>query len=139
MSKYTGDLWSANFLGGKARDEYNEPFGAEQGWWEGRGRGEEGERGLRDVVEEIFVVAGGDEVLVDSIRIMAGRLEVSFPPPFLSIIYTSLSLSLVMRFIAHVIESGLCGIEDLALFTTHDLFAHTILYLAFPSSPPTII
>ena len=72
-----GNLWSANFLAGKKRDEYNEPITAEIGWWESGGGGEKGE-GLKGIVEEIFVGCGGDEILVDSQRVMMGRLEVSF-------------------------------------------------------------
>ena len=66
-----------NFLGGKERDAYNEPIVAEQRWWETGGieEGIEG-AGLRDAVEEIFIVGGMDEILLDSIKVMAGRLEV---------------------------------------------------------------
>lgn len=67
-------MWSANFLGGKKRDEYNEPINAEMGWWESGG--EKGD-GLKGIVDDIFVGCGGDEILVDSIKIMMGRLEVS--------------------------------------------------------------
>lgn len=62
-------------MGGKRRDEYNEPINAEQGWWETGG--ELGE-GLKGVVGEMLVVGGGDEILLDSIRVMMERLEVSF-------------------------------------------------------------
>ncbi len=59
------NLWSSNFLGGKPRDQYNEPIVAEAEWW----------RGLR--VEEVLVVAGGDEVLLDSTKTFEGKLQVS--------------------------------------------------------------
>ena len=90
-------MWSANFLGGKKRDEYNEPINAEQGWWESGGgvEGAEG-KGLRGLVEEMLVVGGGDEILLDSIRVMMVRLEVSYLPfssnliSYLSFLYESL-------------------------------------------------
>ena len=59
------NLWSGSFLGGSKRDAYNEPLSAEPSWW----------KGLDGVVEEILIVAGGDEVLVDSIRELARRFE----------------------------------------------------------------
>jgi len=61
------DLWYKSFLGGRARDGYNEPVAAEEGWW----------NGLEGVVGEVLVLAGGDEVLVDCIRVLGGRLAVS--------------------------------------------------------------
>ncbi len=61
----SANLWSSNFLGGKPRDQYNEPMVAEAEWW----------RGLR--VEEVLVVAGGDEVLLDSTKAFEGKLQVS--------------------------------------------------------------
>ena len=51
-------IWSSSFLGGKPRDAYNEPLSVDPSWWEG----------LDGVVEEILIVGGADEVLVDSIR-----------------------------------------------------------------------
>ena len=65
VSSHIGNVWSSSFLGGKPRDGYNEPLSADLGWW----------KGLDGVVEEILVVAGGDEVLLDSIREFARRLE----------------------------------------------------------------
>lgn len=62
-SSYT-DIWSRNFLGGKPRDEYNEPMRAEAEWW----------RGLR--AEEVLMVAGGDEILLDSIKVFFGKVKV---------------------------------------------------------------
>lgn len=59
------DLWSSNFLGGKPRDQYNEPMTADAEWW----------RGLR--ADEVLVVAGGDEILLDSIKAFEGKLKVS--------------------------------------------------------------
>lgn len=63
-----GDLWSANFLGTSSRDEYNEPGErTDEQWW----------AGLQDVVAEIFIVGGQDEILADSIREMERKLKVS--------------------------------------------------------------
>ncbi len=61
------DLWYKSFLGGRARDGYNEPVAAEEGWW----------NGLEGLVGEVLVLAGGDEVLVHGIRVLGGRLAVS--------------------------------------------------------------
>ena len=74
VSDYIGNLWSANFLGGKPRDEYNEPITAAQEWWE---EGVDG-KGLKDIVERPFVVGGGVEVLLDSIKAVGARLQVGF-------------------------------------------------------------
>ncbi len=66
VSTVVGDKWSQSFVGDRARDGYNEPLSAEQGWWEG----------LDTVVREIMVVGGGDETLLDCIRELAKRFEV---------------------------------------------------------------
>ena len=63
------DLWRASFLGGKARDEYNEPLAAEEGWW----------KGVDGLLGKVLVCGGGDEVLVDGIRELAKRLDVHHP------------------------------------------------------------
>lgn len=65
VSAACADLWSSNFLGGKPRDQYNEPIAAGAEWW----------RGLK--AEEVLVVAGGDEILLDSIKTFEGKLKVS--------------------------------------------------------------
>ena len=59
------DAWSSSFLGGKPRDQYNEPITADAEWW----------RDLK--AEEILVVGGGDEILLDSIKTFAGKVKVS--------------------------------------------------------------
>jgi len=56
----TGNLWSSEFLGTKwphtNKDNYNEAIGAPAEWW-------------RNVpAEEILIVAGKDEVMVDGIK-----------------------------------------------------------------------
>ncbi|KAK4695550.1 hypothetical protein P7C71_g2233, partial [Lecanoromycetidae sp. Uapishka_2] len=66
VSARAGDKWSQSFLGGKEKDAYNEPLSADPGWW----------RGLDDVVRDIMVVGGGDEVLIDCIRELARQFEV---------------------------------------------------------------
>ena len=66
VSPNAGNQWSESFLGGKAKDGYSEPLSAEEGWWDG----------LKDVVEEIFMAGGGDEILVDPIRELARQYKV---------------------------------------------------------------
>ena len=61
----SSNRWSDNFLGGKPRDEYNEPMTADPEWW----------RGLK--AEEVLVVCGSDEILVDSIKVFTGKVKVS--------------------------------------------------------------
>ena len=69
-----GDKWSQAFLGGRKRDGYNEPLAAEEGWW----------KGLDGVVRDIMIAAGSDEILVDCIRELSKRFNVSgnFDPNF---------------------------------------------------------
>lgn len=67
VSSFLGDTWSTNFLGGAPRDQYNEPIRADMEWW----------NALKDVVDEIFTVGGGDEILYDSILETHRKLEVS--------------------------------------------------------------
>lgn len=63
------DEWSTTWLGGAKPDGYNEPLSLPDGdaWWDG----------LPGVFREVQVVAGGDEILLDSIRELAKRLQVS--------------------------------------------------------------
>ncbi len=65
VSPVSADLWSSNFLGGKPRDQYNEPITAEAEWW----------RDLK--AEEVLIVCGGNEILLDSIKAFGGKLKVS--------------------------------------------------------------
>ena len=67
VSPNAGNQWSESFLGGKEKDGYNEPLSASAGWWDG----------LKDVVEEVFMAGGGDEILVDPIRELARQYKVS--------------------------------------------------------------
>ena len=60
------NIWSGNFLGGKPRDKYNEPMTADPEWW----------RGLR--AEEVLMVTGGDEILLDSIKAFCGKMKVDY-------------------------------------------------------------
>ncbi|KAL8826711.1 MAG: hypothetical protein Q9191_003636 [Dirinaria sp. TL-2023a] len=69
LTAFLGETWSATFVGKAARDNYNEPIRTDVEWW----------RGLKDVVKEIFVVGGADELLVDSIKEMARKLETAHP------------------------------------------------------------
>lgn len=52
-------------MGGAAPDNYNQPLRAPASWWEG----------LK--VEEVLIIAGADEVLVDYVKELAGKIEVS--------------------------------------------------------------
>ena len=63
------DDWSASFLGGAPIDAYNEPLclSADDPWWQGLDR----------VVENVLILAGEDEILLDSILEMRDRLDVS--------------------------------------------------------------
>lgn len=63
------DIWSASFLGKSTRDNYNEPIRTDVEWW----------RGLKDIVKEILVTGGTDELLIDSIKEMARKLEAAHP------------------------------------------------------------
>ena len=61
------NYWSKSFLGGKKSDAYSEPLLAEQEWW----------NGLDGVVEEILIVGGGGEVLLDVIKELGRRFELA--------------------------------------------------------------
>lgn len=58
--------WSAYFMGAADPDNYNQPFLAAAGWW----------AGLNEVVQDVRVTAGTDEVLVDDISAFAEILKV---------------------------------------------------------------
>lgn len=58
------DRWIDAFMGSAPPDNYNQPYRAPAEWW----------KDLR--AEEILVVAGAHEVLVDSIRDLGRRIEV---------------------------------------------------------------
>ena len=60
-----GETWAHSFLGGREADAWNEPLRAPEDWWDAS----------EDVVEEVLIVGGADEVLVDSIRELARRLK----------------------------------------------------------------
>ena len=66
VSPGAGNRWSQSFLGGKEKDGYNEPLSATLGWW----------NDLKEVVEEILIVGGGDEILVDPIRELGRQYKV---------------------------------------------------------------
>lgn len=61
--------WSALFLGDAPRDPYNEPLTAASEWWDGV------------PVDEILIVAGAHDILVDDIKAMAIKLEVGLEKP----------------------------------------------------------
>ena len=63
------DVWSTAFLAGRERDGWNEPLSASGHWWQG----------LENVVSEVLVQGGADEILIDSIKELAKRLEAAHP------------------------------------------------------------
>ena len=69
LSAYAGNMWSSSFLGGQRSDGYAEPLVAEPEWW----------KGLDGVVEEVMILGGGGEVILDSIKELARRLEAVHP------------------------------------------------------------
>ncbi len=57
--------WSSAFMGGAPPDNYNQPLRAPAEWW-------------KDVkAEEILIIAGADELLVDYVKELASKIEVS--------------------------------------------------------------
>ena len=66
VSPNAGNQWSESFLGGREKDGYNEPLSAPEGWW----------NGLKDVIEEILILGGGDEILIDPIKELARQYKV---------------------------------------------------------------
>ena len=69
ISAPAGNMWSSSFLGGQKSDAYAEPLTAEPQWWEG----------LDGIVEEVMVLAGGGEVILDSVKELAKELEAVHP------------------------------------------------------------
>lgn len=58
------ERWADSFMGSAPPDNYNQPDRAPAEWW-------------KDLLaEEVLVVAGADEVLVDSIRDLGRKIEV---------------------------------------------------------------
>lgn len=67
----TLNRWSSAFLGSDspyAGDFYSEPVLAPASWWEG----------TADVIEEVLIWGGGNEVLLDSIEEFARRFQTGF-------------------------------------------------------------
>ncbi|MCJ1462247.1 hypothetical protein MMC07_000847 [Pseudocyphellaria aurata] len=61
---------SASFFMGEGKtDEYNQPSCAEAEWWQG----------LKDVVGEIFITAGADELMVDDIEAISEKIKAVHP------------------------------------------------------------
>lgn len=54
------------FMGSAEADEYNLPLRAEVGWW----------KGLKDVVGEILITAGADELMLHDIKAISKKIEV---------------------------------------------------------------
>ena len=55
--------WAAAFLGSSERDEYNEPLRAPGSWWKGI------------PVDSLLILAGSDEIMVDSIQALGKKIE----------------------------------------------------------------
>ena len=60
----TLERWAAAFMGGASTDPYNQPLTAPSEWWQG----------LR--ADEVLIVAGADEVMIDAIRAFIKKFEV---------------------------------------------------------------
>lgn len=67
LTKHISQNWSQVLLGSRPRDRWNEPLSANEEWW----------IGLEDIVKEILITAGDEEILVDCIRILGKRIQVS--------------------------------------------------------------
>ncbi|KAI9732179.1 MAG: hypothetical protein M1834_004276 [Cirrosporium novae-zelandiae] len=61
--------WSGAYLEGQKANVYNQPFLAEKGWWEASA----------DVVEDVLILGGEDEVLLDAIRAFSERFSSEHP------------------------------------------------------------
>ncbi|TKA70168.1 hypothetical protein B0A55_05822 [Friedmanniomyces simplex] len=61
--------WSSNYLGTAKLDYYNQPADADEQWFSG----------LDKRVKDIFVYAGGGEILIDSIEAFVKKLKQSHP------------------------------------------------------------
>lgn len=70
VTVYAGGMWSRDYLAGKPTTPYAEPLTADADWW-------------KDAkVEQMLVVAGASEILVDSINEWTSRYKVRFSQAF---------------------------------------------------------
>ncbi|KAI9787019.1 MAG: hypothetical protein M1816_007772 [Peltula sp. TS41687] len=67
LTAKTLDRWAAAFMLGASTDPYNRPLTAPSEWW----------RGLK--VNDVLIVAGADEIMVDDIRAFAKKFESVHP------------------------------------------------------------
>lgn len=64
------------FMGSAEADEYNQPLRAEVDWW----------KGLKDVVGEILITAGGEELMLHDIKALS-----IFSKSFFSMVFIRLT------------------------------------------------
>lgn len=72
------NTWSSAWQGDAPRDPYNQPLHASSQWWEG----------LSSIVDEIFVVAGADEVFADDIKAWAEVVRQLHPHRIIKLLVT---------------------------------------------------
>jgi acetyl esterase/lipase len=65
ISVATLNRWARNYLGSAPADAYNQPLTAPEGWW----------ADLRTVVGKVFVVGGGNEIMIDDIILLGEVLR----------------------------------------------------------------
>jgi acetyl esterase/lipase len=59
------DRWSTSFMGDAKEDPYNQPLSAPKGWW----------TGCNNIVNEVFVGGGQDEVMIDDIVAFGKQIQ----------------------------------------------------------------
>ena len=67
LTEHINQVWSRNFLGRRGRDGWNEALSVDGEWW----------NGLEDVIQEVLITAGEEEILADCIKELGKRFQVS--------------------------------------------------------------
>lgn len=65
LPAFTLEHWSSTFLGTSPSDQYSEPVRADAEWW----------RKTRSFVDDVLIVAGKDELLLDGIEAFVANFE----------------------------------------------------------------